>query len=251
MALATSTQKRRRVGFFRGDLVVALVAEIRQGDQQERRRQERRAVDAGVTLQEVQRELHALAAFLPGGLQGLPRQAAHGQEARLPGGEGDQVLEVQAEVQVEAPFRALLLERLERLERVPPLGGDLRQRQVGTAQLGAQRVHAHEDLGDLVVGETSLQHVHAIDVFADAAQTRQALAVFLVARIIEPAHACSLQERRIAVRLEDLGHLDPVRQLLQLPRRDDEGHLVEAALQFVLGGIDFVLDSGHRRHRSR
>src|SRR5262249_51534383 len=75
----------------------------------------------------------------------------------------------------------------------------------------------------------------------NAAYTRQALAVFLVAWIIEPAYSCALQERRIAIRLEDLGYLDPVGQLRQLPRSDDESRLVETALQSVLGGIDFIL----------
>lgn len=53
-----------------------------------------------------------------------------------------------------------------------------------------------------------------------AEHQRQALTILLVAPIIEPTDSCALQERCIAVRLEDLKHFDPVWQLFPLPRGD-------------------------------
>jgi hypothetical protein len=76
------------------------------------------------------------------------------------------------------------------------LGGDLGERQVGAAQLGAEGVHAHEDLRDLVVGELSFEHVHAVDVLADAAQPGETLAVFLASRVVEILDTSALRSGR-------------------------------------------------------
>src|SRR5690606_1557374 len=118
--------------------IVAAVSEIRQYNQQEGRRQQRRAIDAQVAPGEVEREFHSLAGFLPCLLQLLHTKAGDDLEPRLTGGKRHQVLQVQAEIEVKARVCAGFLKILECLQRVPPLGGDLRQRQVGTAQLGAQ-----------------------------------------------------------------------------------------------------------------
>ncbi|MCY1290774.1 hypothetical protein D9M70_399340 [compost metagenome] len=118
--------------------IVAAVSEIRQHHQQEGRRQQRRAINAKVAAGEVERKLHSIAGFLPCLLQLLDVQVANDLEPRLTGGKRHQVLQVQAEIKIKSRAGTGLLKILECLQRVPPLGSDLRQRQVGTAQLGAQ-----------------------------------------------------------------------------------------------------------------
>ena len=76
---------------------------------------------------------------------------------------------MEAEVKLEADPRTFLLEGLEALERVAPLRSDLGECQVRAAQLGSKRVDTDEDLGDLVVRQTPLEHIHPVYVFADAA----------------------------------------------------------------------------------
>src|SRR5437016_6342379 len=93
-----------------------------------------------VVLEEVKRELHSAAPFLPPSLQGLNTQSADCEEARLSGGECHEVLQEQSEVEFEASFRTLLLECLERLERVAPLRRDLGEREVRATELRAERV---------------------------------------------------------------------------------------------------------------
>jgi len=102
-------------------------------------------------------------------LQYVQGQAADGQKTGLSGGKGHQILQVQTQIKLETVLGASTLEVQEGLQRVPPFGRDLRQSQIGAAQLGAQRVDPHEDFRDLVVGQCSLQHVHAVHVLADAA----------------------------------------------------------------------------------
>ena len=146
---------------------------------------------------------------------------------------GHQVFEMDPEVELETDLAAGGLVGLEGFQGAAPLGGDLGEGQIGAAQLGTEGVHPHEDLGDLVVGEGSLQHVHPVDVLADTAQPGQALAVFLVALIVETANPRLLQEGSIAIDLEHLAHLHPLGQLLKLAGGDHKGHAVEALLQFV------------------
>jgi hypothetical protein len=61
-------------------------------------------------------------------LQSFEPQIADCEKARLPGREGYEILEVQAEIELKAGFAALVLERLEGFERVTPLSGDLCER---------------------------------------------------------------------------------------------------------------------------
>src|SRR5205814_1570404 len=97
--------------------------------------------------------------LLPTLLQGFERDVPDREESRLARDECNQVLQVQAEIEVKTGLRALILKSLERFQRSAPLGRNLCQRKIGTPQLRAQRVDTHEDLGDFVVGQRSLQNV--------------------------------------------------------------------------------------------
>lgn len=139
------------------------------------------------------------------------------------------------------PFAHWSWNAWKRRERVPPLRRDLREREVRAAELRAERVHADEYLGDLVVRHVPLEDVHAIGVLADAAEPCKTLAVFLVPGVVDLLDAGARQERRVLVGLEHLGNFHPMRQAGQLLGGDDEGHLLEAPLQLVLGGIRLVV----------
>src|SRR5690606_1078560 len=140
------------LGFVGAQVITPLVPVVRDGDEQKWRRQQRRAVYLRVAGHEVQRELHAFYTLLPSLLQFIHRQAPDRLEARLPRSERHQVLQVDAQLQLETRLGALGLERLEGFQRTAPFGRDLRKREIRAAQLGTQRVDAHEDLGHLVVG---------------------------------------------------------------------------------------------------
>ena len=58
----------------------------------------------------------------------------------------------------------------------------------------------------------------------------------------KPLTPARLRNGGVAVALEDLRDLHPLRKLLQLPRGDDERHPVEPLLEFVLAGVRLVVD---------
>src|SRR4051812_39940664 len=118
---------------------------------------------------------------------------------------------MQAQVQIEPRLGTRILKILERLQRVPPLRGDLGEGEVGTAQLRAERIYPHENLRDFVVGHRALEYVHAIHVTPYSAEPCEPLAVLRVARVVDPFNASALQKGRVLVRLEDIRDLDPVR----------------------------------------
>jgi hypothetical protein len=76
----------------------------------------------------------------------------------------------------------------------------------------------------------------------DGAQAGQSLAVFRVARVADLLDACSRQEWRVLVGLEDIGHSYPMGQLCELLGVHHKRHPVKPALQLILGGIRLVLD---------
>src|SRR5690606_20508717 len=229
------------VGLLFLQLVAALVAIIGQHDKDEGRGQQHRAANTDVAAQEVQCELHTFAAAGPAFLQALQRDTADGLETRLAGGEGHHGLEEDAQVEIEVVVRAALLERLELLQRVAPHGRDLRQGQVGAAQLGAQRVDPDEDLGHLVIAHAAFQHVHPVNIATDSPQPGQALGVLLGTWVVQAGYPGLLEEVTVALGLEHVGDPDPMRQLFQLPGRHHEGHLVEPGHQLVFAGVAILV----------
>src|SRR5205823_1528537 len=75
------------------DLVLSRVPVEPERHQDERRGQECRTVDAGVALQEIQRELHPRHALFPSLLQLPDRQVSDSEKARLPCRKRHEVLE--------------------------------------------------------------------------------------------------------------------------------------------------------------
>ena len=67
------------------------------------------------------------------------------------------------------------------------------------------------------------------------------MAIALVVRIVETIDTRTLQEASIAVSLEYVGDLYPLRQLLHLLRGYQESHAVKAFLVVVLGRISLIM----------
>ena len=92
------------------------MTEERQRDEEIRRRQQGRAVDVGVALQEVDGVVDPRYAVLPSGFQCLDGKIADCQKTRLIRGKRDQIPKVQAEIDVKAVLLTRLLSSLKRLE---------------------------------------------------------------------------------------------------------------------------------------
>jgi hypothetical protein len=87
-----------------------------EADDQKWRGEQSGAADACVAAQEVEGKLNASAAVIPAAAQLVEIKPRDGEEARLARGMGNEILEVDAEIKVEAIRAAISLKRLEDLQ---------------------------------------------------------------------------------------------------------------------------------------
>ena len=84
------------------------------------------------------------------------RRGGHAVKQALLRGEDDDGADKLPKVYGEPALLALLLKRLQFLQQVLPPGGYLREGEVRRAELGPQRIHAHENLRHLLVAHCPL-----------------------------------------------------------------------------------------------